>query len=602
MTSRRAWLCGGALGLGLVVAQPVQQAAACGGLFCSSQSPVNQAAERIIFSFDRPAKRVTAVVEILYQGPAEKFAWVLPVPGIPEIGVSSGALLDRLQSLTNPTYGIQRTWGDTCGNGGPTRNASAGSPGGSGGFARPSPGSGGPMVAVLASGSVGPYNFEVIKVEPANSDPADVAIAWLETNGYDVGTLGPDVLRPYLRDGLNLVAFRLSKNRSAGSIRPVVLSYDSDHPMIPIRPTAVAANDDMGILVWVLGGARAVPTNYKTLEINEAVLDWFNPSSAYNDVISAAADEAGGQGFVTELATPSAAGFADSLFPESSQIEQFRSTADPLAAPQLIVQAIEMLSTFSSGAGMGGPFAGRAAAGRVALDGLTDVLSRHLELPAGVEIEQVMAAPRCYFQTLRMPGTFYCEGKPAPAETLDLARFDRNGFLTDLEKLVMEPLEKTAQLFRDQRYLTRLYTTMSPRDMTLDPEFDLNSALPDVASTHTVALKYLDSCAGDTSGRWTATLENAQVVHGRDASWPFTVEQQKMPVNRRVMQLSATGPARVLQDNTTTIARTLTIGAHKESSRGCALALLPQPAELGGGAALCLIALATLLSRRRHRR
>jgi hypothetical protein len=79
-----------------------------------------------------------------------------------------------------------------------------------------------------------------------------------------------------------------------------MLTYNTDHPMIPIRPTAVAANDDMGILVWVLGSGRAVPTNYKTLELNEAVLDWFNPSMVYNDVVVAAADEAGGQGFVTE--------------------------------------------------------------------------------------------------------------------------------------------------------------------------------------------------------------------------------------------------------------------------------------------------------------
>jgi len=77
------------------------------------------------------------------------------------------------------------------------------------------------------------------------------------------GQLGPDVLRPYLRDGLNLAAFRLSKNRDSGSIRPVMLTYTDDEPMIPIRPTAVAANDDMGILVWVLGSARAVPTTVK---------------------------------------------------------------------------------------------------------------------------------------------------------------------------------------------------------------------------------------------------------------------------------------------------------------------------------------------------
>ena len=45
-----------------------------------------------------------------------------------------------------------------------------------------------------------------------------------------------------------------------------------------------------------------MPANYKALELNEALINWFNPMSTYNDVVSAAADEAGGQGFVTELA------------------------------------------------------------------------------------------------------------------------------------------------------------------------------------------------------------------------------------------------------------------------------------------------------------
>ena len=114
MISRRTWLLSGALALGFSLGQPPRRAEACGGLFCSAANPVNQAAERIIFSFDKPNKKVTAVVEILYQGPSEKFAWVLPVPGIPEVGVSTGTLLDRLQSATNPTYSIQRTWGDSC--------------------------------------------------------------------------------------------------------------------------------------------------------------------------------------------------------------------------------------------------------------------------------------------------------------------------------------------------------------------------------------------------------------------------------------------------------------------------------------------------------
>ena len=75
--------------------------------------------------------------------------------------------------------------------------------------------------------------------------------------------------------------------------------------MIPIRPTAVAANDDMGVMVWVLGESRAVPVNYKALELNQALINWLNGARNYNQVVIAAANEAGGQGFVRERAGPS---------------------------------------------------------------------------------------------------------------------------------------------------------------------------------------------------------------------------------------------------------------------------------------------------------
>jgi hypothetical protein len=615
-----SWLLGGCLAVGVLAAWPAAPARACGGLFCSAATPVNQAAERIIFSYDKPQKKVTAVVEILYQGPSEKFAWVLPVPGIPQVGVSTSALLDRLQAATNPTYTIQRTWGGQCGSGPRPGGTSAGSaPPPSAVPATP----GDAAVSVLAAGSAGPYDYELIMVNAANSDPAMVAIEWLKAHGYDVGALGPDVLRPYLRDGLNLLAFKLSKNKMTGSIRPVMLTYDSDHPMIPIRPTAVAANDDMGILVWVLGSSRAVPTNYKTLELNEAIIDWFNPAMVYNDVVVAAADEAGGQGFVTEQATPTAsASIADRIYQERSAVDQFRRQADGQTPAALIVSVVDTFSTFAGG-GFGGPFSSRPANGRVALDGTADVLQKHLKLmEAGVTVDQFMQSPRCYLAQFRVPGQFYCDGKPAPAMAIDLSSFNRVAFLTDVEAMIVSPMEKTTQLFRDQRYMTRFYTTMSARDMTLDPDFDLNPGLPDVSNLHTLALKYLDTCPGDPSGRWEATLQSGTVVKGRDAVWPFSVKEQVMPVNRRVTQLSATGTGTVVKDNSAVISGMMTgttppggttpptggvggtsglgtggsSGQASGSAGGCSFG----GSGAAGGAGALLLALAGLLASRRR--
>src|SRR5688572_11011353 len=81
---------------------------ACGGFFCDQGQPVNQAAERIIFS-ENGDGTVTAVIQILYEGPSENFSWLLPIASVPEgddIAVASNLAFTRLQAATNPAYNL----------------------------------------------------------------------------------------------------------------------------------------------------------------------------------------------------------------------------------------------------------------------------------------------------------------------------------------------------------------------------------------------------------------------------------------------------------------------------------------------------------------
>lgn len=58
---------------------------ACGGMFCDTSTAttiVVQAAERIVFSFDEGM--LDTEVQIAFQGEADEFAWVVPVPVEPE--------------------------------------------------------------------------------------------------------------------------------------------------------------------------------------------------------------------------------------------------------------------------------------------------------------------------------------------------------------------------------------------------------------------------------------------------------------------------------------------------------------------------------------
>jgi hypothetical protein len=478
------------LGLaGIALAAAPSQAHACGGLFCNSSQPVNQSAERILFTANDDGT-VTAVIEIQYEGPSEKFSWVLPVPGEPTLAVSSVNAFDRLQQQTNPQFMLQTTFEPGCPNAGVKRGARGST---TADFDEAEHGG----VNVVAMGTVGPFDYHVIMVDPDLPEPVDAATMWLESEGYDVTALGPTVLAPYLENGLNLLAIKLSKSSMTGSIRPIMITYESNQPFIPIRPTAVAANDDMGVMVWVGAKSRAIPSNYKALEINEARINWFNPMSTYDDVVSAAADEAGGQGFVTEFAgatTP----FANTIVAEGEKQEWQRISGEQ--------DALAMLQ---------------------------DAIGEAAELPAGVSVDDLIGCVQCY------------ASDPA-------FKLDADGLRKALFEKVYKPMADTQELLGSRDYVTRLYTTMSANEMTLDPAFDFNGDLPDVSNLH-VAKQTL-GCMDDS---WHMELPQGDIVYGTEAGvWPDS-DMKDQPAARLVMQLSTKGKGTVVMDNSEHIAQLL---------------------------------------------
>lgn len=522
-------------------------AAACGGLFCSNSNPVNQAAERIVFAKNDDGT-VSAAIEILYQGPSEQFAWVLPVPAARiDVAVSSKQAFDALQQASNPVYNLQTSFDPEC-----PQPVGAGAPPSA---PMPEPdaaaeGDSGSPVTVVASGNVGPYDYTQIEVDPADADPAQAAIDWLEENGYDVGALGPEVLRVYLAQEMNLLAFKLTKGNDTGSIRPVLLSYPGERPVIPIRPTAVAANEDMGILVWVLGSGRAVPTTYLHLELNEARIDWFNPNPTYNEVIIRAADEAGGNGFVTEQAGP-AGDFAQNVFPDWKEEQfaqlrtgEFASMQDFLEMAQAVAQS----HFYPSFSGFGGPLGDAAVSiGQNQYDGFMDVLGdpEIVPLREGATAEQLNACVSCYFQVdVPVRNDLYPE-TPFDPDADPLLELNVDRFLDALEADVIDPLRQTRALFESHSHVTRLYTTLSADEMVIDPEFDLNPDLEDVSNVHTATRVF--ECNGND---WTIRLPSGIELQGNGGTWPVSLDDEVMPFNVRILQLSTEGEGEVVLDQT----------------------------------------------------
>ncbi len=500
-------------------------AAACGGFFCDSAQPVNQQAERIIFA-RQPDGSVTAVIQIQYKGPSEKFAWMLPVAGSPEVAVSSNAAFDRLQAASNPLYTLNTQVEGTCRDG-DTRSVSATDSNNSGG------GNGGDNeggVTVVDSGSVGPYDYVIIALDPEAMDLVAVAITWLKENGYDVPELGAAVLRPYLEGGMNLLTFKLTKGNKVGSIRPVKLSFGQGLPSIPIRPTAVAAQPDMGVMVWVLGEHRAVPANYRSLELNDALINWLNPNLNYNDVVIRAANEAKGQGFVTEHAGSAKELGLNLWQPWEEQAWQTLKKSDWTQREGELISAL-------------GNFA--------ALDGMRELFSEFLVPPRGVSEDDFYGCLSCYVEY----------------NAADIQGLEPAAFLAKMQTNVIDPLVDTQKLFKTAKMSTRLYTTMSAHEMTVDPLFDFNPDLPMVSNLHQAdriieCSQYVDQA----DAPWRIELANGQTVRGKGTAWPFATDTEAMPANARISRLGNRGKGEVVEDNVATIKQAL--AEHNKTIRG----------------------------------
>jgi hypothetical protein len=342
-----------------------------------------------------------------------------------------------------------------------------------------------------------------------------------------------------------LLALKLKKGSDKGSIRPISITYEAELPMIPIKLTAVAANEDMGVMTWVLGESRAIPANYYALELNEARINWFNAASNYEAVVTEAADEASGQGFVTELAGNTRA-LADAVWStgEEQSWTIFRSSVWNSFSEMFQV----------SNANYGG------------FSGFWDAVRKTVVLPDSVPFEDFKSCPSCY------------QGQ---------IEFSPSQFLDELERAVIEPMREVQELIDTHPYVTRLYSTLSAAEMTEDPLFSFNPELADVSNVHTEdRIVECNPSIAVFQAPWRVEFSDGIVVRGsaqdlQTSTWPATSAQ---PANRRVLQLSESGQGRVAKDNTDDIVAATTNAAPKPGGSGGG-ANAGMPATSSGGQA-----------------
>ncbi len=516
----------------------VSRAVACGGFFCELVT-IDQAGEQIVFRKD--GDTVTAMVLIQYVGDAEQFSWVVPVPGIPELSVGSDAVFASLESSTRPQF-VLETNGQRCPSdddlffGGASADNAADDGGNEG-------------VDVLERLAVGPFDVEIIA-----SDDAMALSTWLTSNGYDLTERGDELIEPYVNEGMNFVALKLQQNQGVGDIEPLIMKYQSENATVPIRLTAVAAQDDMGVLVWLLGQSRAVPLNYLHVTPNYTRLNWysgtFNAYSSYQGLITAAMDEAGGQGFATD--------YAGSDFDPDNSLPAVSTYTDELVFLSEINDDAEFVADLSN------TFV-------FPQDKVQAILGRELPLPEG-EDGFIYSVPELLNES-------YTEEELADA---------RARIIVEINNTIVKPLEEALAVFAGMPYMTRMYTTLSADEMTLDPSFSFNPDLDDQPMTRRASMN-VDCNFGATT--WTLTLgegtgrDGELVINGSGDPPGFsapTIDQESMWRSERV---DTSGPPEVETLRTFGVARVIGAGGGEPDETGCGVGLF----GCGSGAAGTLI-------------
>lgn len=508
------------VGASAVLAAP-QTAEACGGTWCDAgptPMPVDQTGENIVFV--RDGDTIEAHIQIQYEGEADRFGWVIPLQSLPEFSVGSEPFVQGLLAGTVPTYQLTTQRDDCSLEGGnnsgfPPGDGAGGTSGAAGDDGGESGGDpGGPQVVLEQT--VGAYDITVLQ-----GGTAAEVIQWLTDNGYEQDEEAEPILQEYLNEGHLFGAVKLTGGADVDEIHPIVLTFQGSEPCIPLRLTRIAAVEDMEIRSFFLGDARTVPQNYRHVLINQVKIDWTpaNLAQNYKDIISQAVDApmAVGRAFVTEFAGSSEVVDRDGISSPSWNAAPFVGI-DPVGVVDELVSQGLYFCDLDFGGGCNGthPL-------------VQPLLDEFLPVPAGVDRDAFYDCLSCF------------------AEQIDLMAWDDVAFSEAMDARIVQPGQHAIQLLNENPYLTRMYTVISPIEMTEDPMFHENPELPEVPNGLNATRRIL--CNGDNVY---VLPDGRQVYLPAGAPWPdFDSEPAwSMPSDEEVQEVMDAGAPVVLINHT----------------------------------------------------
>lgn len=356
-------------------------------------------------------------------------------------------------------------------------------------------------------------------------------VDWLDTNGYQQDPAAVPIIEEYLAENYLFAAFKLTNGADTDEIHPIALTFPNNEACVPLRLTRIAAVEDMDIRTFFLADDRVVPQTYKHVLVNPLKLDWPNQGANYKELISLAvdADEANGKAFVTEYAGPSNVVQTGGIYSAAWDGTPFSMLPVADVVDELAAQGL--MSCFDGGGGTFGSSSGGGDGSQCQYNHplLRGLLSTWLPVPDGLEEIEFYGCLSCY------------EG------LIDMMAWDGTAFGDALQERIIDPGLHASNLLDTWPYITRMYTTISPGEMTADPFFHVNPDLSDVDLRNEIATRR-NLCNG--ADLWTLPNGDEVYIPGGGA-WPdFDGE---MPWEEEVSEIADAGAPIVLVDNATLI-------------------------------------------------
>jgi MYXO-CTERM domain-containing protein len=275
-----------------------REASACGGCFSPPPSPTENPTvvsdHRMILTIAK--EQSTLYDQIKYSGNPSSFAWVLPISGTVDVGLSADIVFSTLDgitrtSITAPPRNCPPP--PQCNN----RNAAFGSASDSAGTAADA---GAPSVQVTKQEVVGPYETVQLKATDANA-----LQQWLATNGFSVPADVQPVINQYVTEHFDFLALKLVPGKSVQDMRPVRVTTKGANAVLPLRMVAAGTGATVGISLWVVSEGRYEPQNFPSFYIptSDIAWDWNANKSNYAELRAEKTTTSNGRGWETESST-----------------------------------------------------------------------------------------------------------------------------------------------------------------------------------------------------------------------------------------------------------------------------------------------------------